>query len=56
MERLLCDRDKIQVVHPNMEEAGGTKGNDGGSDIAAGDDLYPKNVRNRPSSASQNEK
>ena len=45
----LCNRDDIQVVHPDMEEAGRPQRDNGRADIAVRDDLYPKDIGDGPS-------
>jgi len=45
---VLCDSNDVQIVDSNVKEAGGTQSDDRGAYIAVGDNLYPKNVCDRP--------
>ena len=43
----LGDGDNIEIVNAHMEEASGAKGDDWGTNVTIGDDLYPEHIRNR---------
>ena len=53
MRYALRDSHHVKVVHANMEEAGRAEGDNGRTDVAVGDDLYPEHVGDGTSSHSK---